>query len=174
MAPGVREGNELVNSEASDRLHNISEYLPMILKIAGEHENVREQVVFAAWRVTVGAELESKCRPLQLVQKRLIIAVLNESYQHQLQDLSGQYLFKLNSLLKQPVVTFIEYKIDPDYIGLEPLSGPTPESKRSREIRTELMDEAEKIQDPALRESFLRAACSYLENSEKKDKDADH
>lgn len=154
-----------MNSEGSDRLHSISEYLPMILRLAGEHENVREQVVFAAWRITVGKDLEDKCSPLRLIKKGLIIAVLNESYQHQLQKMSGQYLSKLNSLLKESLVTFLEFRVDPEYIALEPLSGPTPESRRWQEIRAELMDDASKIEDPALRESFLRAACSYLERS---------
>ena len=146
----------------------------MILQLAGDHANVREQVVFAAWKATIGRDLENKCRPVRLENKRLVVAVLNESYESQLQKLSGEYLFRLNSMLGQPVVTFIEYRIDPAQIGLKPFPGPHPESRRSREIRSEFLPNASRIDDPALRESFLRAASRYLERNEIKNRNADN
>lgn len=154
-------------------MDRIRYYLPTILRLGGEHDEVREQVVFAAWQATVGPA-ENKSRPVSLQRKTLTVAVLNESWKEQMQAMSGQYIFRLNSMLEQPVVTLIEYKVDPAHVDLKVEEMPILESKRSREIRKEFEADADAIDDRGLRESFLRAVSRYLERNEAREKDANY
>ena len=84
--------------------------LPALLKEFDENETLREAVVFAAWRKIAGKSLAQHAVPFRLYQKHLIIAVANEMWKNHLESLSGQMIFKLNSLLRQAAVTFIEFQ----------------------------------------------------------------
>ena len=86
--------------------------LPVLLKEFDENETLREAVVFAAWRRVAGQSLVEHAAPFRLYQKHLIIVVASEMWKRHLESLSGQMIFKLNSLLKQAAVTFIEFRVD--------------------------------------------------------------
>ena len=143
--------------------------LPALLKQFDENERVREAVTFAAWRRIAGESLSPHAIPLSLHLKRLTIAVPSEMWKKHLQSLSGQMIFKINSVLGQAVVTFIEFRVDEKTI----------ESNRAKNKQTTLSDEelkeialgevtpklrraADAIKDDNLRYQFLLAAGSCL------------
>jgi hypothetical protein len=87
--------------------------LPAVLKASGESAEVCEAAAMVAWRKIVGDALRPNAVPFRLFGKTLIVSVADKNWQRQLEKISGQLLFKLNSLLGQAVVTYIEFRIDP-------------------------------------------------------------
>ena len=144
--------------------------LPAILKAAGDSDEVREAAAIAAWRHAAGEGLRDHTIALRLYEKKLVVAVADMTWQKQLQSLSRQLLFRLNSILGQPLVTYIELVVDP-----EPLGTRMPqEHRRSPEEQfadvpgaAELLAAAGRIQDQDLRRAFLGAAASCLNRLEK-------
>ena len=72
-----------------------------------------EVAAFVAWRRVAGEGLRVQAVPFRLYRKTLIVSVMDVTWQKQLEPMSGQLLFRLNSLLGQAVVTYIEFRIDP-------------------------------------------------------------
>jgi hypothetical protein len=144
--------------------------LPAIVRAAGDSDEVREAAAIAAWRHAAGEGLRDHTIALRLCEKKLVVAVADKTWQKQLQSLSGQLLFRLNSILGQPLVTYIELVVDP-----EPLVPRMPqEPRRSPEEQfadvrgaPELLAAAAQIQDQDLRRAFLGAAASCLNRLEK-------
>ncbi|MDQ2746762.1 MAG: DUF721 domain-containing protein [Acidobacteriota bacterium] len=143
--------------------------LPKLLKDFEDTEEVREAVVFAAWRRIAGESLSGHTVPFRLFNKHLIIAVADKTWKRHLESLSGQMIFKLNSVLGQPIVTFIEFRIE----------AATLEAERAKHQRQTLSEEelneialdqitpqmrraADAIADDNLRYQFLLAAGSCL------------
>src|SRR5918997_3935486 len=93
--------------------------LPKLLRAAGETEEVLEAAALVAWRRVAGEGLRVQAVPFRLYRKTLIVAVLDVTWQKQLEAMSGQLLFRLNSLLGQAVVTYIEFRIDPKTVRTE-------------------------------------------------------
>lgn len=143
--------------------------LPALLKQLDDNESVREAVVFAAWRRTAGDGLREHAVPLRLYQKHLIVAVVSEMWKKHLEHLSGQMIFKLNSALEQPLVTFIEFRVDEETIRQERLKNPKNAVNLEKERETALEEvtpqmrrAADAIKDENLRYQFLLAAGSCL------------
>lgn len=143
--------------------------LPQLLKEMSDNESVREAVVFAAWRRAAGAGLRDKAVPLRLYQKHLIVAVESEMWKKNLQSLSGQMIFKLNSLLGQAVVTFIEFRPDEETINAEraktrrrAISDDELRETALEQITPKMRIAADRIKDDNLRYQFLLAAGSAL------------
>jgi hypothetical protein len=95
-------------------------------------------------------------------------------WKRHLETLSGQMIFKLNSVLGQAVVTFIEFRVDEAML----------ETERAKHQKSELTDEqqieialgevtpqmrhsADAIKDDNLRYQFLLAAGSCLARKKK-------
>ena len=97
-------------------MESLLKLLPMMIRLSGDNEDVREQAVFAAWRVAAGKGITNTCAPFRLYRKQLIIAVLDQTWKKQLEKLAGEYLFRINSLLGAPMVTFIEFRVDRNHV----------------------------------------------------------
>jgi hypothetical protein len=100
-------------------MEEIVSALPALLEKFEENETIREAVVFAVWRKIAGENLRLQAVPFRLFQKQLIIAVGDERWKKELEKLSGQMIFKLNSALKQAAVTFIEFRVDEEFVREE-------------------------------------------------------
>ena len=150
--------------------------LPSILRAAGEAEEVWEAAAMAAWRACAGERLRGCAVPFRLYRRTLVVAVPDHTWQKQLEAMSGQLLFRLNSLLGQALVTYLEFRIDPQSVQ-------TVRAKMSREANAsaiqsddvltkaqELSDAAAAIKDENLRQRFLLAAGSCLSVSEQRQK----
>jgi hypothetical protein len=136
--------------------------LPAIIEAAGDSPEVVEAACFAAWKFSIGEGLSRNATPVALIEKKLVVAVADVIWQKQLQPLLGQFLFRLNSILGQPLVTFIELRIDPERVddARAVANQKPPAAKSSEQIPFELLSSAAVIQDPVLRKAFLGAAVS--------------
>jgi hypothetical protein len=148
--------------------------LPALIKQFDDNENVREAVTFAAWRKIAGESLSPHAIPLRLHLKHLTIAVSSEMWKKHLQSLSGQMIFKINSVLGQAIVTFIEFRVDEKTIETARAKNNKPtisdeelEELALNEVTPKMRRAADAIKDDNLRYQFLLAAGSCLARKEK-------
>jgi hypothetical protein len=148
--------------------------LPALLKELNDNEDVREAVVFAAWRKIAGDGLREKAVPFRLYQKRLMVAVESEMWKRHLESLSGQMIFKINSALSQALVTFIEFRVDEETIQAERaktnrnmIDDETMREAALEQVTPKLRGAADAIKDDNLRYQFLLAAGSALAQKER-------
>jgi len=141
--------------------------VPQMLRNAADSDEGREQAVFAAWLVAVGGPIRKVTAPVRLERKTLIVAVPDSTWRTQLASMRGQALFKLNSLLGAPLVTSIEFIVNPDLISFDP-EAPQEITFSALEKQTlSLREQADQIGDTSIRETFLRAAGKCLERRTK-------
>lgn len=147
--------------------------LPKLLRAAGETEEVLEAAALAVWKRVAGEGLRTHAVPFRLYRKTLIVAVPDAAWQKQLEAMSGQLLFRLNSLLGQAVVTYIEFRIDPKTVRAERASIQVEETNRVEQeqralesVAGEVSVAASAIHDEELRHRFLLAAGSCIERCE--------
>ena len=143
--------------------------LPAILKASGATEEVAEAACIAAWKHAVGEGLSSHAVPVQLQNGTLVVAVADNIWKRQLEQMRGQLLFRLNSVLGQALVKSIELRVDP--IRIE-TACPKPASTNkdeelNYEVPAELLSAAAAIEDADLRRAFLGAATSCVKRREK-------
>ena len=148
--------------------------LPKLLREFEDTEEVREAVVFAAWRRIAGESLSEHTVPFRLFKKHLIVAVADKMWKRHLETLSGQMIFKLNSALGQAIVTFIEFRVDEETLVAERsqyrVKQMTDEEQREialEEVTPKLRRSADAIKDDNLRYQFLLAAGSCLARKER-------
>lgn len=142
--------------------------LPKILRAAGEAEEVSEAVAFAAWRRAAGEGLRGCAVPFRLYRKMLVVSVADETWRKQLEQMSPQLIFRLNSLVGQALVTYIEFRVDPKTVREERARTKQSEYERlvgeenALERAHELDEAADAIHDEELRRRFLLAAGSCM------------
>lgn len=148
--------------------------LPALANEFEDNETVREAVVIAVWRKIAGEFLRDHAVPFRLYQKHLIIAVTSETWKKHLEHLSGQMIFKLNSVLGQAVVTFIEFRVDEKTVVQERLKNKKRTISDSEfadlaldEVSQKLRRSADAIEDDNLRYLFLLAAGGCLSRKKK-------
>ncbi|HEX8137512.1 MAG TPA: DciA family protein [Pyrinomonadaceae bacterium] len=147
--------------------------LPKLLRAAGEAEEVAEAAARVAWRRASGPALRGQAVPFRLYRKTLIVAVTDATWKKQLEAMSGQLLFRLNSLLGHPLVTYIEFRIDPATVRAERESLASAETNAAEQEQRALRSAAGKvlsaaaaIHDEDLRRRFLLAAGSCIDRRE--------
>lgn len=148
--------------------------LPKLLREFEDTDEIREAVAFAAWRRIAGQSLCEHAVPFRLFNKHLIVAVANATWKKHLEHLSGQMIFKLNSVLGQAVVTFIEFRVEEQTV-LEERAKNKTSTVSSEELEEIALDEvtpklrgaADAIKDDNLRYQFLLAAGSCLARKKK-------
>lgn len=146
-------------------MNSLLKLLPTMIRLSGDNEEVREQAVFAAWRTIAGKSLAHSCVPFRLYQKQLIIAVQDQVWKTQMERVAGEFLFRLNSVLGAPLVTFIEFRIDPRHVLSERQTPPENLLAAPPEMSEDVRRAAAGIKNDALREQFLRTAAKYLERT---------
>lgn len=139
--------------------------IPGLLESIDDSDEVRNAFIFAAWRRIAGGQIQERTAPVEFENKRLTIAVADKTWQRNLESLASQLLFKLNALIGKPLVSFIEFRIDPKAISdrdvkvehnaetdLSALKGLSPDIAKA----------ASTIADPALRQTVMLAAANCL------------
>jgi hypothetical protein len=153
-------------------MEDLMRALPRLLRAAGETQEVLEAAAMVAWRRVAGEALREQTVPFRLYRKTLIISVTDQTWQKQLEKMSGQLLFRLNSLLGQAVVTYIEFRIDPKTVRAARSARHSAADRQDQERRAlelasgELSAAACAIQDEDLRRRFLLAAGTCLDRNE--------
>ena len=142
--------------------------LPAILKASGAPDEVAEAACVAAWKHAVGEGLSSHAVPVQLQNSTLVVAVADNIWKKQLEQMRGQLLFRLNSVLGQALVKSIELQVDPHRIELTRAkpSGTSKYNELNYEVPAELLTAAAAIEDVDLRRAFLGAATSCVKRLE--------
>ncbi len=148
--------------------------LPNLLRAAGDAKEVCEAVALVAWRRVAGEGLRGQAVPFHLYGKTLVVAVADTAWKKQLEAVSGELLFRLNSLLGQPIVTYIEFRVDLKTVRTERAARKSTESDRERDelhaiqkVSGEISNAAHAIQDEQLRHRFLVAAGSCIDRHER-------
>ena len=86
--------------------------LPAVLRASGNAPEVIEAAAIAAWKHAAGENLKDHAVPVSLQDRILRVAVADAIWQKQLHTMRGQMLFRVNSLLGQPLVSSIEFVVD--------------------------------------------------------------
>jgi predicted nucleic acid-binding Zn ribbon protein len=143
--------------------------LPAILKASGASEEVAEAACVSAWKHAVGEGLSGHAVPVGLQQRTLVVAVADNVWKKQLEQMRGQLLFRLNSVLGQALVKSIEFRVDSK--KLERLRATEANTSKGPDVNykipTELLNAAAGIEDADLRRAFLGAATSCVRRLEK-------
>jgi hypothetical protein len=149
-------------------MEDLFQALPGLLRAAGESEEVLEAAGFAAWRRVAGEALRGCAVPFRLYRKTLVVSVPDSTWKRQLEQVAPQLVFRLNSMLGQAVVTYVEFRVDPQTVREERarLRNTQYEKLTQEEAAlgraVELGPAAEAIRDDELRRRFLLAAGSCM------------
>ena len=95
-------------------MNQLIKSLPGVLRAAGDSDEVAEAAAIAAWKHAAGDGLKEHAVPLGLQDRTLQIAVADTVWQKQLHSMRGQMLFRVNSLLGQPIVGALQFIVDPN------------------------------------------------------------
>lgn len=154
-------------------MEDLFQVLPKLLRAAGESEEVLEAAGFAAWRRVAGEALRGCAVPFRLYRKTLVVSVPDSTWKRQLEQVAPQLVFRLNSMLGQAVVTYVEFRVDPQTVREERARlRDSPYEQLTREEAAlgravELGPAAEAIRDDELRRRFLLAAGSCMNRTDK-------
>ena len=141
--------------------------LPKLLSAAGDNEEVAEAAARIAWKRAAGGPLCQHAVPFRLYHTTLIVAVSDAIWQRQMSALSGQLLSRLNGMLGQKTITFIEFRIDPKTVEAEraprqSIAGGESAESVLHSVPDEVTLAASSIQDDSLRRRFLLAAGANI------------
>jgi hypothetical protein len=142
--------------------------VPVLLRQSGDDEMVREQLVFAVWRRVAGEAVVRVTAPLALDQQKLRIAVLDRTWQAQLERIAHEYLARIGALLASPLVTWLQFEVEPARVkNLPAPSSPQPiVFHRTEALIESLREDAAAIRDEELRTTFLHLAARAIERQE--------
>ena len=149
-------------------MNRLIDSLPAVLKASGASDEVVEASCIAAWKHAVGPALSSHAVPLELREQTLVVAVADNIWQRQLEQMRGQLLYRLNSVLGQSLVKAIELRVDQKTVERERARNADHNSvPTDYQVPVELLNAAAAIEDAELRRAFLGAAASCVKRVEK-------
>jgi len=143
-------------------MNQLIKSLPVILRAAGDSEEVAEAAAIAAWKHAAGEGLKGHAVALKLENRTLTVSVADAIWQKQLNSMRGQLLFRVNTLLGQPIVGAIEFLIDPKLAAVQAEQEKPEDEQVNNEVPLELWSAANAIHDKELRKSFLKTASLSL------------
>ncbi len=147
-------------------MESLIKTLPAILAAAGPSAEVAEAACFAAWKPAVGDALSAHAVPVKLENQTLIVAVADNIWQKQLEQMRPQLLFRLNAVLGHSLVKLIELCVEPNALPKTQMPQGTSSKRSDYAIPFELLAAASEIQDVDLRRAFLGAAASCMKRLE--------
>ena len=142
-------------------MNQLIKSLPTVLRAAGDSAEVAEAAALAAWKHAAGDGLKEHAVPLRLEGRTLIIAVADRIWQRQLTAMRGQMLFRVNTILGQPLIGSLDFVIDPKVVKPR-VEQPEQNEPLDNEVPLELWSAASSIHDKELRKSFLKTALLSL------------
>ena len=119
--------------------------------------------MIAAWNTAAGSGVRHASAPVRFDGTVFIVSTIDATWKTQLERLASQYIFRINSILGAPVVRRVTFTIDPAAVAAYN-ARPKPEIRTGDPQRCarELSADAEVIEDPELRDVFLRAASKCM------------
>lgn len=143
-------------------MNQLIKSLPGVLRAAGDSEEVAEAAAIAAWKFAAGDGLKGHAVPVKVENRTLTVAVADAIWQKQLHSMRGQLLFRINSILGQPIVGAIDFVIEPKLVRVQTEEQKPPEQPLDNEVPLELWSAANAIHDKELRKRFLKTALHSL------------
>ena len=143
-------------------MNQLIKSLPTILRAAGDSEEVAEAAAIAAWKHAAGDGLKGRAVPVKLENRTLTVAVADAIWQKQLNSMRGQLMFRVNTILGQPLVSSIDFVIDLKRATAQVEQEKPKEEPLDNEVPLELWAAANAIHDKELRKSFLKTAMLSL------------
>jgi hypothetical protein len=138
--------------------------LPKILERAGNNRELSEAAAIIAWKRVAGEGLARHAKPIMLRDMTLTVEVADEVWKKQLQRMSAELVSRMNRLLRHELVKTIGFRVNP---ALNKSSMRGAEQTRSREsLPAEIISSAAEIEDPELRDRFMRAATNCIDRRE--------
>jgi hypothetical protein len=143
-------------------MNQLIKSLPNVLRAAGDSEEVAEAAAIAAWKHAAGDGLKDHAVPVKLENRTLTVAVADTIWQKQLQSMRGQLLFRVNTILGQPIVGALDFVVDSKLAAAQSELQTAKEEVVDNEVPLELWSAANAIHDKQLRKSFLKTATLSL------------
>ena len=143
-------------------MNQLIKSLPGVLRAAGDSAEVAEAAAIAAWKHAAGDGLKEHAVPVKLEDRTLTIAVADAIWQKQLNSMRGQLLYRINSTLGKPLVSTLDFVIDPKIAKPHVEQPVEHEELLDNEVPLELWSAANAIQDKDLRKRFLKTALLSL------------
>src|SRR5215470_512437 len=128
----------------SINMNQLIKSLPQVLRAAGSSSEVAEAAAIAAWKHAAGDGLKDHAVALKLENRTLTIAVADPIWQKQLTAMRGQMLFRVNTILGQPLVGALDFVIDPKRVKPR-VEQPAHEEPLDNEVPIELWSAANAI-----------------------------
>jgi len=147
-------------------MESLIKTLPAILTAAGASTEVAQAACFAAWKHAVGDALSVHAVPVKLEEQTLIVAVADNIWQKQLEQIRSQLLFRLNAVLGHSLVKLIQLRVDPNALPRTRIAEDKPSKHSDYAVPFELLAAASEIHDADLRRAFLGAATSCVKRLE--------
>ncbi|MBX7055149.1 MAG: DUF721 domain-containing protein [Pyrinomonadaceae bacterium] len=141
--------------------------LPKILGRSDLDPVAHSAMVFAAWHRICGQLIKERTAVIDFTDLRLKVAVQDRTWQRHLEDMSPPMLAKLNTVLGDGSVRFIEFVIDGSAVDAAKGELTAEAHQPMAELDPQLRKAAEAIGDELLRESFLRTAAVYLDRQKR-------
>ena len=143
-------------------MNQLIKSLPTVLRASGNAAEVAEAAAIAAWKHAAGDGLKEHAVPLRLENRTLTVAVADRIWQRQLNSMRGQMLFRINSILGQPLVSALDFVIDPKLVKPRVEQTEDQDELLDNEVPLDLWSAASAIHDKELRKSFLKTALLAL------------
>ena len=143
-------------------MNQLIKSLPGVLRAASDSTEVAEAAAIAAWKHAAGEGLKEHAVPLKLQDRTLTIAVADAIWQKQLNSMRGQLLFRVNSILGKPIVSTLDFVVDPKLVKPAVEQPAKQEELLDNEVPLELWSAANAIEDKELRKKFLKTALLSL------------
>ena len=143
-------------------MNQLIKSLPTVLRASGNAAEVAEAAAIAAWKHAAGDGLKEHAVPLRLENRTLTVAVADRIWQRQLNSMRGQMLFRINSILGQPLVSALDFVIDPKLVKPRVEQTEDQDELLDNEVPLELWSAASAIHDKELRKNFLKTALLAL------------
>ncbi len=115
-----------------------------------------------AWEYIVGPTLAARTRPISIVGGHLVAEAPSVEWRKELVRFEGALLERIRRLLGNDSISVLDWKVNPGLaIEVAPEKDAAPEKKPpQRELDSSVREAAQAIQNPELRERFLRQIAS--------------
>ncbi len=115
-----------------------------------------------AWKRVAGEGLARHAKPTMLRDMTLTVEVADDVWKKQLQRMSRELISRMNRLLKRELVKTIDFRVNP---ALGKGTAATRQ-RQSAPLPDQIISSAAGIEDPELRDRFMRAATNCIDRRE--------
>ena len=138
--------------------------LPKILERAGANREMAGAAAIIARKRVAGEGLADHATPRILRDGTLIVEVADDVWKKQLERMSRELTGRMNKLLKRDVVKAIEFRVNTALFKRNPRGMRSQQS--ANPLPQNVLSSAAAIEDPELRDRFMRAATNCIARRE--------